>query len=262
VSAADPLGLSAFFLLGLGGAAHCVGMCGGFAVAVGTSAPGRPGAWTRQLCFVSGKAATYLTLGAGAILVARALHLAAHEGELARAALVAQSALAWLAGTVMVLLGLVRLGLVRPGTLQRPWTRLGRAGGLFTRLFRGARAIGGGAGAFAAGLVTGLLPCGLSWSAIALATQVDPATAILGLGLFDAATAPALTAVGLGGARLALLRRPSFAALSGLLLVALGSATIVRGGMAPVDLLRGESGGPTVPRPDCCGDEAPAPPPE
>ena len=47
-----------------------------------------------------------------------------------------------------------------------------------------AENLGGFAGAFGAGMVTGYLPCGLSWGAFVLATQVEPATAAVGLFLF------------------------------------------------------------------------------
>jgi len=96
-------------------------------------------------------------------------------------------------------------------------------------LFRAARSLDGGAGAFGLGLVNGLLPCGLTWAALALAVNQPPAVAVLGMLAFGLATAPILSLVGVGTvvlssgvrARLTLVFAPVF--------LAFGLVTLLRG---------------------------------
>ncbi len=73
------------------------------------------------------------------------------------------------------------------------------------------------------------MPCGLSWSAIALASQDAPPAAALGAFAFGLATAPGL-ALALAGAQLASARLRRVApVVLGVALVAFGVWTMVRG---------------------------------
>jgi hypothetical protein len=222
-----------FAALGLLGSLHCAGMCGGFAVAVTAAGRRAPRAVARrQAGYVLGKATTYATLG---------LALSTGVGGLAHTP--AASWAAWAAGGVLVLLGLGWIGLLP----RRGPPRLARIPGAARALAAARTAhrelvrLPGFAGAFGAGAVNGLVPCGLSWAAIALAATAPPAAALLGPFLFGLATAPALAVVGAGAwlLRRAPLRRAA-PVLIGLALVAGGLATALRG--AP-----GGHGGPR-----CC----------
>ena len=217
-----PAELLPFVTLALLGSLHCAGMCGGFALAVAAGGgQGRGRFARRQLAHALGKALTYgvlglaLSLGLGGNLV---------DGPLRAAA-------AWLAGGTLVLLGLGWLGLV-PRWRPRwgPATRLASG---FRWLARQAQGLPGGSGAFAAGAVNGLVPCGLSWAALALAATAAPATAFLGPFVFGWTTAPALALVALGPrlTRAAILRRvrPFLPAAIGLALILWGLTTCLRG---------------------------------
>lgn len=251
-----------FLTLGLLGTAHCLGMCGGFAVALSTaSGPGRLRVLAHQLLYVAGKALTYAVLG---LVVARAGELVVSGGTgllggdqdtLAHTQLV----FAWLAGGTMVVLGLVAWrgkgsGLFSAQGASGKGSGKSWLGGLALRLsglFAAARALPGGSGALATGLVTGLLPCGWSWGALALAATTDPLTAFAGMGLFGLGTAPVLVLVGLGWSGLSLRFRRLGGAILGPLLVVFGVLTVARG----ASLFGLEAAAAEV-LPDCCAESA------
>lgn len=249
--AVDAPDLLAFATLGLLGAAHCAGMCGGFAVAVATAAP-RGRGLTRQLLYVSGKALTYASLG---LVLATGARAAVRAGAGPERLEALPQALALVAGGTMVGLGLLALrgGAPRP-PLERwgaPGRALRAAGQELGRAFRAARALPGGTGAFAAGLATGLLPCGWSWGALALAATVPPLEAGLGMLLFGLGTAPALVAVGLGWSGLSVRFRGLAARAAGPLLIVFGLLTVLRGAA----LVGGEAAARAA-LPECCVDES------
>jgi hypothetical protein len=235
-----------FVALALFGSMHCAGMCGGFAL---TAASGPAGASAgasaglggragRIATYALGKALCYAVLG---VALSLAAHGAAHATEPPFAD--TRRVLAWVAGAVLVASGLNAMGLrLRRATLA-PRGVVTR----FAAAWQTLRALPAGAQAFAMGFLTGLLPCGLSWSALALASQVGPASAALGMLVFGAATTPALAAVGLARwlAPASLSRASRF--LLGPALVAFGVLTAARGGF-PLE---------AAPR-TCCEASAPA----
>jgi uncharacterized protein len=245
-----------FLLLGLGGSVHCVGMCGGFAALVGEGArrAGRLGV-REQLAYVIGKALTYCILG---LALALAADWALRGGaELAGGGEVHQGhvlerwrgIVAWIAGGLMVILGLSALGLRLPQRLRsRPL--VARAHGLARRLFRAIAELPGLGGALGVGLVTGLLPCGLSWGALALAAASPPREALLGMLIFGLSTGPALALVGLGWSGIPARWRAIAARAAGPLLIVFGVLTIVRGGVPET------ISGVQAALPACCTSEA------
>ncbi|MCP3916479.1 MAG: sulfite exporter TauE/SafE family protein [bacterium] len=243
--------LTAFLLLGLIGSLHCVGMCGGFTLSVVASAGGsRKRALWRVLLYVLGKALTYSILG---LAVANAVHwvtdggAASQESEGSGFALV-RSLLAWCAGGVMILTGLWSLGFLAP--ISRRTGQPGVVARAFVTLGTSVRALGGSAGAFGTGVLTGLLPCGLSWAAFAFATQVSRPTAAAGLLLFGLGTGAAPVLLGLGWASLQLRWRTLAVRLTGCALVVFGALTILRGGpLVPTEGTASEQESP-----DCCDD--------
>lgn len=244
-----------FLTLGALGAAHCVGMCGGFAIAVSASAGERRGAQLRaQLAYVLGKALTYAVLGLGVALLGRAALQGgarlAGDGGADLAAL--RQGLAWVAGLLMIGLGVVALrGRAAPAPRLERWGALGRglraAGHELRRAFQAARALPGDLGALATGLATGLLPCGWSWGALALAATVSPLEALAGLFLFGLATGPALVLVGLGWSGLSARFRGVAARAAGPLLIVFGLFTALRGAE-----LVGATQAQEALLPDCC----------
>lgn len=246
--------LAPFLGLGLAGAAHCAGMCGGFAAAVSARRDPTSSATLRQFAYLLGKATTYALLGvlaalAGGLLTHGGADLAgADPSERARALEALRGVLAWMAGAMLVLFGLASMGLA-PATWLRP-TALGRLLAPLARGLRALAALPGYAGALGLGLSTGLLPCGLSWAALVLAATQAPALAGLGLFVFGLATAPALVATALGWRVLGARRRVWAARLAGPLLVAFGLYTGLRGGVPVGDSLASRA------LPECCAPPA------
>jgi len=253
--ALEPTTLLPFLTLGLLGAAHCIGMCGGFAIAVSASAGERRASQLRaQLAYVLGKSLTYAVLGLGVALLGRAAltggaRLFGAEG-LGFDGL--RQGLAWIAGLTMVALGVVALrGRAAPAPRLEGWGAVGRGlqgvAGELRRAFSAARQLPGDLGAFATGLATGLLPCGWSWGALALAATVAPLEAFVGLFLFGLATGPALVLVGLGWSGLSSRFRGTAARAAGPLLILFGVFTALRG----AELIGGTAAQEAL-LPDCC----------
>jgi sulfite exporter TauE/SafE len=186
------------FMAGLLGSAHCLGMCGGFALAVGSGAAGLRAGLARQTAYTAGRVCTYGFLGAVA-------------GGLGRAAAAELSSwidtMAWLgiaAGLVLAMEACRAAGWL-PGRVARGASAMAcLAGGPFRGLLRG----GGWAGVFVAGLGTGLLPCGLVYGLLALAASRGTVGGGLATMLvFGAGTAPLMVATGLGGSLVSLALR-------------------------------------------------------
>lgn len=181
------LELGAFAGLGFAGSLHCAGMCGPLALLARSDSQPRATA----TIYVVGKALGYATLGA---LAASALD-GTSQGWLAPLRIVALlGAAALLAGTAAA-------------QLQSIWPRVGgrlstfaalesRAARALAPLARGARSLAGRERALVVGALNALLPCGLSWGAIALAAPSGSGHAPLAMAAFGLATAPALITSG------------------------------------------------------------------
>ncbi len=163
-------------LAGLVGSPHCVGMCGGFALACG-------GRGRDAIPWHLGRLFTYALLGAVAGGLGAAVPGPGWVGAVVSTALILWFAAA-LAGVVpepkVVLPGLGRL-----------------ASGLATRTGAPAR--------FAFGAANGLLPCGLVYAALSVPVAAgDPLVGALAMVAFGAGTVPALTALVTGAGRISL----------------------------------------------------------
>ncbi len=206
-------------LTGLLGSFHCVGMCGGFVLAL--DRPGRV-PWRRigvQGAFLLGKCCTYVLLGAlvgalGAALV-RAPWFAA-----------AQAVLAVVAGVLMVLAGLQLLGLLRSfpvGSLFGPGSLYERATGAVAN----ARSP---AAPFVMGALTGLLPCPLVYAFLAAALSAGSLLGAMGtMAILGLASMPALVLVVVLGAILGPALRFKMVRAAGVVVVLLGVITVLRG---------------------------------
>ncbi len=155
----------AALLMGLTGSLHCVGMCGGFAMAASAKSPLHGAAWHL------GRWTTYAVAGALLGLLGGGL-----PGP------------AWLP-EALAALGLLAFALSVGGWLHLPPGALPGIAPLAARFARG----GGLASRYGFGLVTGLLPCGMTLAALSLALGAETPT--LGAGAmvaFGAGTSPAL----------------------------------------------------------------------
>lgn len=219
ITGSDSALLLTAWATGLLGSTHCIGMCGGISAAFSFALPanarrgGRLLAW--QLAYNSGRLLTYTVLGA---LV----------GLLAHGILGSWAMSPWprlIAGGFMVLLGLYLAGwwnLLQKieGLGSHLWTRL-------APLRRHVLPIDHPAKAILAGSLWGFLPCGLVYSALALAaTRADPALSSAVMLAFGLGTLPMLLITGtLAGKLRQILQGPHMRQLAGALVIAFGLAT-------------------------------------
>lgn len=203
----------AALLIGLAGAGHCLGMCGGIAAALNL---GRQRTFSTTLAYHSGRIISYTLLGALAGFIA-----AGTPGTPA-----------WTLG-LRYLAGLLLIGM---GLYIADWWRgmalLERAGAFLwrpvQRLSSTLLPLRHWSGGLTLGLCWGLLPCGLIYSSLAwAATAQNWAHSALLMLLFGLGTLPAMLATSLGAHRIqALLRARHLKRVIGLLLVVSGVWTI------------------------------------
>jgi sulfite exporter TauE/SafE len=211
--------ISAVLILGLSSSfGHCIGMCGGFALAIGRNAAGAGSLLARHAAYQSGKALTYVFL---AVLLTTGFDLLRRNGGFAATQLVVSI----IAGLVMLLYGLMQLAEWRP---SGGWARV-------LEPFPGCRAFatvasrGGLLPAFLTGWLNGFLPCDIVWAALVqLATTESFAAAVAGAAVFGFATFPGLFAFGLFAHAWSPRWRRALVRITGALLIVFGALTIVR----------------------------------
>jgi sulfite exporter TauE/SafE len=203
---------------GMLGSAHCLGMCGPFALAVGSAAPSWRANLQRQAIYSVGRIFTYAVLGA--VLAFCGGRLAAALPGWANV----PAGLAIMAGVLLVVQGLVAAGVLRRRAVTAAAACPGA--GAFKALL-GARSR---VDVFLAGLFTGLLPCGLLYGMLALAASThDVARGLVTMAAFGLGTVPAMAAAGLGGSLLGLAARRRLHAVAAWCLVLTGCISIARG---------------------------------
>ncbi len=202
--------LLSVFLLGLLGGAHCAGMCGPIVGAIALAPrglrvpirvvaadpvpPDPPrSAWPRQIAYNAGRVTSYVTAGALAGAAGSAAWLAEHVAPVQQVALA-------VAACALVAMGLYLLGALRPlaalESAGRPlWRRLAP---LAARALHAPRAWHG----FGAGLVWGMIPCGMVYAMLvaALASGGAASGALLALA-FGLGTLPNLLTLGWAAGR-------------------------------------------------------------
>jgi sulfite exporter TauE/SafE len=205
------------FLGGLLGSLHCVGMCGGFALAL---AGGRPtGNLSRQLLYNLGRLNTLAVIGA--------LSGAAGMAVVARGPVwVVERALAVVAGLIMVVVGLEMLGVLAGFTARGAAVVQGSLGRLLGGVIRSRSP----AAPLALGVFNAFLTCQLIYAYAARAAS----TASVGEGTltmlaFGLGTLPAMLAVGTTHALVGARVRARLALVAGLLVVGFGVLTLLRG---------------------------------
>ena len=180
----------AAFLIGLMGAGHCLGMCGGVAAAVTLGMPGdqQSRRWPYLFCYNAGRLFSYMI--AGAILGGAFAGMANYSGY--TSSLVA---LRLVAAFMMILLALYI------GQWWQGISRIERLGqGLWRRLAPKAQSLLPLKSPFAAlpfGALWGWLPCGLVYSTLSWAAVSGGAFSGAGVMFaFGLGTLPAMIAVG------------------------------------------------------------------
>ncbi|BAL25493.1 sulfite exporter TauE/SafE family protein [Azoarcus sp. KH32C] len=183
-------GYVAAFLIGLLGGTHCVSMCGGIVGALTVNLPGRGRAqWPIHLAYNVGRVVTYTVLGG-------LLGALGTVGLLFNNFLPVQLGLYVLANLMLVALGLYLTGFTRLLTpIERAGMHLWRHVQPFTARFLPARSV---RQALPLGLLWGLLPCGLVYSALTTALVTGSAGRGAGLMLaFGLGTLPNLMLAGM-----------------------------------------------------------------
>lgn len=203
------------FLAGVLGSAHCVGMCGGFVVSIGTRTDRLAENLVRQSLYSVGRIFTYGTLGAAVAF--GGYRLMQWNSQI-------PSLLAIAAGLFLIVQGLFTTGVLRRRYLRSKSVCL--AGSFFSALFRG----NGRTQAFLAGVMTGFLPCGLLYGMLAGAAStsnlVSGAVLMMAFGL---GTVPVMMLTGSSGTVLSHVARKRLFWVAGWCVVATGVITLSRG---------------------------------
>ena len=219
--------LAALFMTGLvGGMGHCFGMCGPLVVMAGarySKVSIRHAAW-RFLPYHAGRIVVYGILGFLVGLLGSLLGLGNGFFRFS----------AWFSLLFGVLIVLVGLGYIKilPGKIESgggSW--LTRRIGYFLKGSSTWRL-------FPLGVLTGLLPCGMIYSAMLVALSTgSPYWSALGMLAFGLGTTPALLVYGLGLGRVGVRYRQVFLRFASLMVVLVGMQLSLRG-LASLGLIK------------------------
>lgn len=208
--------LLAPILLGLAASLHCIGMCGPLMLALPLDAAGKRHVLVQMLTYHSGRILTYAALGVLFGLLGKGIYVAGFQKSLSIGAGVLMLTMAFVAWRFEQLV--VRL----PGF------------GAFTSKIKvgiGKRLRYSTAGAvFSVGLLNGLLPCGMVYSALAGAiSTTEAAEGGVFMALFGLGTLPMMLGVGVAGRSLGVSFRQKLRIAQPLLLTLAGLLLLQRG---------------------------------
>ena len=208
------------FAAGFLGSFHCIGMCGGFACALGRDPRGGVATIGRHLLYNLGRLTTYCFLGALAGALGHAVSNS--PGVLDSA----QRVLAIVAGLLMIVMALQFFGLFHG--FRR--AAMGFGGSTLAMSLRNLLATQSPAAPVALGVFNGFLPCPLVYAFAAQAgSTADPLSGILVMLSFGLGTFPAMLMMGGLGRVLAPVWRQRGVWLAGSCILVLGMVTIWRG---------------------------------
>jgi len=219
------------FFAGFAGSFHCIGMCGGFACALGPDGRGAGATSLRHVLYNTGRLSTYCFLGAlagalGQVICTSLIPGAQRQAPLLSASLdVGQRALAVTAGLLMIIMALRFFGI-------QGWHRVTGGFGSSTLVLSLRSLLGrrGFAAPLALGVLNGFLPCPLVYAMIAQAASTFNAlSGCLTMAAFGLGTFPAMLAMGGIGRLLAPSWRQRGVRLAGSFILALGLVTLSRG---------------------------------
>ena len=201
------------------GSSHCIGMCGGFAAMVGLNT-GSFGANLRaQLIYSCGRLMSYATLGAAAGFAGKRLM------ETVPGMVNVPAILCLMAGAFLIREGVLAAGWW-PGRVSGSSTTGCLLGSLFASILK----LPGARNAFVAGIVTGLLPCGLVYSFVSLAASSgDLLQGAVTMLSFGAGTIPLMVATGCGASTLSWSARQRLWKFAAASVVLTGLLTLGRG---------------------------------
>ncbi|HEX2430799.1 MAG TPA: sulfite exporter TauE/SafE family protein [Aestuariivirgaceae bacterium] len=221
--------MGAYLLLfgaGFLGSFHCMGMCGGFACAVGRDPRGGGATIARHLLYNTGRLSTYCFMGVLAgmlgqiICTPQGINLSSNSLDLG------QRILAIAAGLLMIAMALQFFGLV-PNLGRGP---LGFGGNTFSASLRSLLGTPGPAAPIAIGVFNGFLPCPLVYAFLAQAASTATApSGFLVMLAFGLGTFPAMLMMGGVGRLLAPVWRRRGVWLAGSCILLLGLVTLGRG---------------------------------
>ncbi len=205
----------AALVLGAADSAHCIGMCGPIALAVPSMGPDRRSRGLSTALLNGGRLTSYAFLGLAFGAFGEGLRLAG-----------LQQNVSLIAGILLIIAAFVPSLLERMGTQGRLAIAISRLRGMLARHLRrtAPEAI------FLSGVLNGLLPCGLVYTAAigaaAAGTALQGAALML---LFGAGTLPALVAVRMGSGLIGSRARTTMRRLSPVVVGAMGLLLVLRG---------------------------------
>ena len=214
------------------GSFHCIGLCGGFAGALGRSAQGPAATTLRHLLYNTGRLTTYCFLGglAGTLgqAICRSQGLAAPP--LAGSLDIGQRILAIVAGLLMIAMALQFFGFLQ--SFHR--LAVGFGGTTLALSLRSLVNAHGQAAPLALGVFNGFLPCPLVYAFAAQAASTAGALpGCLTMAAFGLGTFPALLMMGSVGQFLGLEWRRRGVWFAGGAILLLGVVTLGRGILPP-----------------------------
>jgi sulfite exporter TauE/SafE len=210
------------FAAGVAGSFHCMGMCGGFACALGRDPAGRRATIERHLLYNTGRLATYAFIGALTGTLGETLVRHGSPGSLAAS----QQILAIASGILMIVMALQFFGY-----LQRVHHFVvGFGGNMLVVSLRGLIAAPGRSAPLAFGVFNGFLPCPLVYAfAAQAAAAAESLQGVLIMLAFGLGTFPAMLMMGGVGEALRPAWRRRGVWLAGGFLLTLGAITFARG---------------------------------
>ncbi len=207
--------LLAALLLGVLGSMHCIGMCGPLVLSIPSNARSRVKYFFERVFYHSGRALAYAVMGAVLGLVGRNILLSVQQD------------VSLILGITILLTVAIPLGVKSKFEKYSPLKFIYGFVKLKFSLFmkkRGLMAL------FVMGMLNGLLPCGLVYTALIGATAVaDIWKSSVFMALFGIGTAPALIAVGFAGKLISLKFRSLVSRAIPLLSITLALILILRG---------------------------------
>ena len=209
--------LSAAFITGVLGSAHCFGMCGGISglFAVNTSVASLKTQISKAIAYNAGRILTYAILGLVVAVLGKAM--VASMPKLAAPVRLASGLLIILVGLQLAFGWRILSPVENAGA--RLWKKVAPAARGLVPVETLAQALG-------LGLIWGWLPCGLVYSVLLLAaTSAEPASGGLVMIAFGLGTMPAMVATGVSASKLAQFMAGKRLG-AGVLIVLIGIATI------------------------------------
>jgi uncharacterized protein len=219
------------FIAGIAGSFHCIGMCGGFACALGGDPRGPAATAIRHALYNTGRLTTYCFLGGLAGGLGAAIYTCLGTRSAFAAPLLSpsldtvQRGLAVIAGLLMIVMALQFFGVRGLGRVTA-----GFGGATLAAALRRLLRTRGHAAPLAFGVLNGFLPCPLVYAMVAqAASTLDVLSGCLTMVAFGLGTFPTMLLMGGLGRLLAPRWREHGVRLAGSFILILGLITLGRG---------------------------------